>query len=271
MVRINFRSDTLCSPHLNPKRSHCRPEHLHPMAVKTFLKNFLTFPVMGNCLGALVVTGLLAVGGLLMAEYYTHHGVEVVMPNLCGQSEEVAVKKLKALDLRVEISDTGYVKTLPPGTILEQSIRAGYKLKPGRLVSLTINSAGSPTIALPDLTDNCSRREAESRLMAIGLKLAPVEFILGEKGWVYGVKVNGRAVSAGTRIPVGSAVTLVVGNGETEEVFNGNDSLEYEVFGDYEEEYPEEVIETEEDPTDIPAIEEEIKPSDEMHTEDAMP
>ena len=226
---------------------------------------------MGNCLGALVVTGLLAVGGLLMAEYYTRHGEEVVMPNLCGQSEEVAVKKLKALDLRVEISDTGYVKTLPPGTILEQNIRAGYKLKPGRLISLTINSAGSPTIALPDLTDNSSRREAESRLTAIGLKLAPVEFILGEKGWVYGVKVNGRAVSAGTRIPVGSAVTLVVGNGETEEVFNGNDSLEYEVFGDYEEEYPEEVIETEEEPADIPSIEEEAKPSDEIPTEDAMP
>ncbi len=124
---------------------------------------------------------------------------------------------------------------------------------------------------MPDLTDNSSRREAESRLTAIGLKLAPVEFILGEKGWVYGVKVNGRAVSAGTRIPVGSAVTLVVGNGETEEVFNGNDSLEYEVFGDYEEEYPTEVIETEEEPADIPSIEEEAKPSDEIPTEDAMP
>lgn len=241
------------------------------MAAKTFLKNLFTFPVLGNCLGSLIVTGLLAVGGLLMAECYTRHGEEVEMPNLCGQSEEVATKKLKAIGLRVEISDTGYVKTLPPGTILEQSIRAGYKLKPGRLVALTINSAGSPTIALPDLTDNCSRREAESRLTAIGLKLAPVEFILGEKGWVYGVKVNGRAVSAGTRIPVGSAVTLVVGNGETEEVFNGNDSLEYEVFGDYEEEYPEEVIETEEESAEEIILEDEVAPTENMTTVDAMP
>lgn len=242
------------------------------MAIKSFLKNFFTFPVLGNCLGSLVVTGLLAIGGLLMAQCYTRHGVEVEMPNLCGQSEEVAVKKLKALDLRVEISDTGYVKTLPPGTILEQSIRPGYKLKPGRLVTLTVNSANSPTIAMPDLTDNCSHREAESRLLAIGLRVAPAEYILGEKGWVYGVKVKGRAVSAGTRIPAGSAVTLVVGNGETEEVFNGNDSLEYEVFGDYEEEeYPEETVDIEEESLDIPVTDDATTSPEETTTEDAAP
>lgn len=227
------------------------------MTIKEFIKKVLSIRIWGNCLGVIIVSVLLMAGGLLFIRFYTHHGEVIEMPDICGQNSDVAIKKLKALGLHAEVTDTGFVRTLPPGIILEQSIAKGTEIKPGRLVTLTINSAGSPTIALPDLADNSSLREAQTRLKAIGFKLAPPELIIGEKDWVYGVKVNGRTVSAGTRVAAGAAITLVVGNGENEEEFNGNDSLDYVIFGDdAEEAMPDESVGYEEETaSDMPAEE----------------
>jgi len=231
------------------------------MTIKEFLRKVFSIQVWGNCLGAAIAAIAIAVGALFFIQFYTHHGETIKMPDVCGQNSEVAVKKLEALGLRAEVTDTSYNKALPPGTILDQTIAAGTEIKPGRLVNLTINSSGSPSVALPDLADNCSLREAETKLTSIGFKLAAPEYISGEKDWVYGVKVNGRAVSTGTRIPAGAAVTLVVGDGETEEEFNGNDSLDYLIFTDEPEEaLPDESVGYEEDATGSIAPEETVEP-----------
>ena len=103
----------------------------------------------------------------------------------------------------------------------------GTKIKPGRTIYLTINSNGSKRIELPDLADNCSRREAEDKLKTLGFKLGATEFIIGDPDWVYEVKVNGKTVKAGTRISVDLPITLVVGKGGLEDEYNGNDSLDY--------------------------------------------
>ena len=67
---------------------------------------------------------------------------------------------------------------------------------------------------MPDIADNCSLREAEARLKALGFKLAPNEYIEGDKDWVLGVKCRGQNVAAGERVPIDAPVTLVVGNSE---------------------------------------------------------
>lgn len=202
------------------------------MTIKEFIRRLLSIQIWGNCLGVVLVSILLVAGSLYFIRVYTRHGEVIEMPDVCGQSSEVAIKKLKALGLRAEVSDTGSIRTLPPGIILEQSIARGTEIKPGRLITLTINSAEIPTIALPDLADNSSLREARTKLEAIGFKLTPPELIMGEKDWVYGIKVNGKTVSAGTRVAAGAAITLVVGSGDNEESFNGNDSLDYVIFND---------------------------------------
>ena len=73
----------------------------------------------------------------------------------------------------------------------------------------------------------CSRREAEDRLRTLGFRLGATEYIVGDPDWVYGVKVNGREVAAGTRLSVKTPVTLVVGGGGYEDEYNGNDSLDF--------------------------------------------
>ena len=195
--------------------------------MSAFIKKIFSPLVMLNCLGMVLVVVLFFFGTLAFIDFYTLHGEEVEVPRLTGVSEQIAYSKLKALGLKAEVRDTGYVHKAAPFEVLEQSIKPGTKIKPGRTIYLTINSNGSKRIELPDLADNCSRREAEDKLKTLGFKLGATEFIIGDPDWVYEVKVNGKTVKAGTRISVDLPITLVVGKGGLEDEYNGNDSLDY--------------------------------------------
>lgn len=186
--------------------------------------------LMGNCLGMATLAIALVVGIFVFIHFYTHHGEEIEVPNVCGQSIDVATRKLEALGLRVEVSDTGYVAAKAADEVLEQSIAPNTKVKQMRLVRLTINSATPRQITLPDIADNCSAREAEFKLRNLGFKLTPPEYITGDKDWVYGIKVRGRQVNAGDRVSVMQPLTLVLGKGGNEDEFNGNDTLDYLYF-----------------------------------------
>ena len=63
------------------------------------------------------------------------------------------------------------------------------------------------------MADNSSLRQAQAKLLNAGFKLNQVQLVNGEKDWVYGVKYQGRQLAAGEKIPVGSSLTLMVGNG----------------------------------------------------------
>ena len=195
--------------------------------MSSFINKIFRPLVMLNCLGMILVVVLFFFGTLAFIDFYTLHGEEVEVPKLTGVSEQIAYSKLKALGLKAEVRDTGYVHKAAPFEVLEQSIKPGTKIKPGRTIYLTINSNGSKRIELPDLADNCSRREAEDKLKTLGFKLGATEFIIGDPDWVYEVKVNGKTVKAGTRISVDLPITLVVGKGGLEDEYNGNDSLDY--------------------------------------------
>ena len=195
--------------------------------MSAFIKKIFSPLVMLNCLGMILVVVLFFFGALAFIDFYTLHGEEVEVPKITGVSEQIAYSKLKALGLKAEVRDTGYVHKAAPFEVLEQSIKPGTKIKPGRTIYLTINSNGSKRIELPDLADNCSRREAEDKLKTLGFKLGATEFIIGDPDWVYEVKVNGKTVKAGTRISVDLPITLVVGKGGLEDEYNGNDSLDF--------------------------------------------
>lgn len=197
------------------------------MTISEFFKKIFSRTLFGNCLGIVVVTIVLALTSLLFINIYTHHGREVTVPNICGMDQSVAQRKLEALGLRMEVTDTGYVYNAAPFSVLEQNLKPGEKVKPGRIILITINADGPRQIALPDIADNCSRREAEDKLRVLGFKLGATEYVQGDPEWVYGIKVNGKNVMAGTKVSINSPITLVVGSGGAVEEYNGNDSLDY--------------------------------------------
>lgn len=188
-----------------------------------FFKKFKSWYLWGN-LAAMAFVVLLAVFGLkYWLGVYTHHGEAIVVPDLRQKSFRDAQHILQGLGLDVVVSDTGYVKTLPPDCILEQTPAPGEKVKSGRVVTVIINAEHSPMIALPDIIDNSSLREAMAKLSAMGFKVGKPEYVPGERDWVYGVTVRGRQVVAGDRISVDDVVTVQAGSGMRDE----SDSIEY--------------------------------------------
>ena len=183
------------------------------MKTSEFFGKFKSGYLWGNLLAMAVVVVLLIVGVKYALDVYTHHGESLTVPSVKHKKYKDAERILDDLGLVVVVSDTGYVKTLPPDVVLEQSIEAGEKVKSGRIIYLTVNALKTPTITLPDIIDNSSLREAMAKLSAMGFKLAMPQFIPGEKDWVYGVTVRGKNVVTGDRISIEDSVVIQVGNG----------------------------------------------------------
>ena len=193
------------------------------MTVSEFIGKFKSGYLWGNLAAMVAVVVLLAFGFRAAVGIYTHHGESIAVPGLIHKNGADAEHILNELGLKMEVTDTGYVKTLPPGCILEQSPAPGARVKSGHVIRVTINATSSPTITLPDVIDNCSLREAMAKLTAMGFKLGQPEFIAGEKDWVYGILVKGRHVASGDKIPVDDVLIIQVGNG----MRSADDSVNY--------------------------------------------
>lgn len=166
-----------------------------------------------NLIAMAVVVILLIFGVLKGLDVYTRHGEAVVVPDVKGMGLAEAEKMFRNQGLNCIVADSNYVKTLPAGCILEYNPVAGQKVKEGRTVYLTINTLAVPLQLVPDVADNSSLRQAEARILASGFKLAQIQYMSGEKDWVYGVKYKGRQLTIGAKVPTGSVLTLMVGNG----------------------------------------------------------
>ncbi len=189
------------------------------MTLQDFKKKLTAPLVWGNCLGMIITSTVIIVGAFIYLNDYTQQDKIVAVPNLKGMDTGVAGKELAALGLSYAVADTGFVYDQPADIVLDQSIKPGQKVKPGRTVEITINSHKVKMISLPDIADNCSLREAEIRLHTLGFKTGAPKRVDGDRDWVYGMMVNGREVSGGSKVAAGSTVTLVVGKGIAEEEF----------------------------------------------------
>lgn len=174
-------------------------------------------PLRALCLN-LVAMAIVVVAAVLITfrwiDSYTEHGVAIVVPDIMGMEEVDAVNVLAKHHLVGVASDYVYVKGVPAGEITAQRPAAHAKVKRGRKVYLTVSSGNQPMIAVPDIADNSSLRQAESRLRAAGFKLAPNDTVSGDPDWVYGVCYNGRELRGGELVPEGAELTLVIGGGD---------------------------------------------------------
>lgn len=164
----------------------------------------------------IAVVVLLMFGTLKGIDIYTHHGEAVVVPDVKGMTVAEAGAVFDSRGLACIVSDSTYVKDKPAGCILDYNPAAGQKVKEGRIIYLTINAINIPLQAVPDVADNSSLRQAEARILASGFKLNDIEYMAGEKDWVYGVKYQDRVLAMGEKVPMGATLTLMVGNGGEE-------------------------------------------------------
>lgn len=149
---------------------------------------------------------------------YTNHGVKIDVPNVVGLKTSSAQPKLEALELKIEVLDSVYRPELAIGTIVSQDPLPTSKslvcVKPGRIIRVQV-SKKSRLVEMPSLIDK-SERMAESVLKNRGLKYRKNYVPTSESnGAVLKQLYNGKEIKEGTRIPVGSVITLVVGQNNT--------------------------------------------------------
>lgn len=187
-------------------------------------------------LGLMVITLIfLLIVVMKWLDSYTNHGEGVVVPNVKGMAVNQASTHLKNMGLNYIVSDSNYVKGVPAGNVLDYSPSAGQTVKKGRTIYLTINRLSIPEVAVPDVADNSSLRQAEARILAAGFRLSNHELVSGATDWVYGVKYNGRQLNTGDKAPQGAILTLIVGDGNEQQIFE--DSVENHVFDLTEEDF----------------------------------
>lgn len=203
------------------------------MKAKDFFRKIFSVRLWANLAAMLLVVVLLCLGVKIGIDIYTHHGEVINVPDVRHKQFADAERILAANNLKVVVSDTGYVKTLSPDCILEQSPEPGKGVKSGRVIYVVINSSHSPMLTIPDIIDNCSYREARAKLIAMGFKVGPTEFIPGEKDWVYGLKSKGMMLHTGQKVSVDDMVIIQVGDG----MRDVNDSIVYTDADEYFNEY----------------------------------
>ena len=166
---------------------------------------------------------------------YTRHGQYISVPDVTGMTEEEAESALSTWKLKAEVTDFQYDKDMEPGAVIKQQPVAGAHVKDGRTIYLTLNSGKEPMRVIPDVADNSSLRAAESKLRIEGFRLTDPIRIDGDLDWVYEIRHQGSTVAAGTELPEGSLLTIVVGNGNNVKGAEESDStmiVEYDFFDD---------------------------------------
>ncbi len=148
---------------------------------------------------------------------YTNNGEKIEVPNLVGMKAPNAQTKLEELDLKMELLDSVYRPDLPAGTIVSQdplpTKNSLVHVKSGRIIRVQI-SKRTRLVEMPSLLDK-SERFAESVLKNRGLKYRITYVPTSEaNGAVLKQQYKGRDIKEGTKIPIGSTITIVVGQNE---------------------------------------------------------
>jgi eukaryotic-like serine/threonine-protein kinase len=182
------------------------------------LRKFLTSRVFF----AQIATVLAVVAGIAYLffhwiTYVTHHGEEIIVPNLNKMTEAEVEDKLDELNLSYLIIDTmDYNPKFPKLAVVQQDPIAGAKVKEGRKVYIKINAASYKLVAIPDLIDK-TYRQAVPTLKSIGLIEGTITYVphIG-KDMVLDMSVNGKRVRFGQKVFKATKIDLVLGDGEVE-------------------------------------------------------
>jgi beta-lactam-binding protein with PASTA domain len=178
---------------------------------------------------------LLGIGFLLLLSFIflqslswiTRHDKTLPVPAVTGKSFDEAKKALEAQGFEVEVQDTVYSDTAALLSVVKQFPNAGSKVKMNRTIYLTINRDAAPDVEMPNL-EGQSFRSAQISLQQHGLKLEDTVYVKDfARNQVLEQQHKGQRIKGGTKLPMGSSVTLVLGSGAGNEEFDVPDLFGY--------------------------------------------
>ncbi len=146
-------------------------------------------------------------------DWITHHGDVKKVPSVVGRNIEEAEQILKSQGFDVAVQDSVYVDTAARASVIKQSPDADAVVKINRTIYLTINRTEAPLVNMPDLR-GFSFLSAQLYLQSLGLKLGDTTYTPDiAKNAVKDQLYNGKTIEPGTKVNMGSAISLILGDG----------------------------------------------------------
>ena len=177
---------------------------------------FKKHPIIKTLVQMVIVFFLLIGITLYGLKLYTRHGKAVLVRDVKAMALPDALRILDREGFRYDIIDSLFIDEAVPGTVVEQTPAGGSKVKEGRIVYISINAYSPRMITCPKVVD-MSMRQALSLLESRGLNDVRIQEVPSEyPDLVMGLQYQGETLQAGDKVPAGSSLTLLVGNGVPE-------------------------------------------------------
>lgn len=171
---------------------------------------------MKNLILALVYIAVLVAGVTIGLAFFTNHNKEIEVPDFTTLSVKDAAQLAESVGIRVEVTDSVYVRRMERGAVFSQNPAAGSRVKKNRLIRLTTNAVNAKQVSMPNLV-GYSMRQAKAELSSKGLNLGKLIYVSDmATNNVLKQQYRGKDIRTGTMIDSGSEVDLVVGLSDTD-------------------------------------------------------
>ena len=144
--------------------------------MKKFLQKPFKYSLTKNIL---LIIGILVVGYViinLFLRIITRHNQELTVPDMTGMNLAEASAVAAEADLRLEVTDSVYIRGMERGAIARQNPEPGGKVKKNRRILLVINSVIPRQSTMPSLT-GFSLRQARTELASNGLNIGKLIYV----------------------------------------------------------------------------------------------
>ena len=181
------------------------------MSEKTPKKGILSNWIVRNIFWALVIVVVLVAGSMIFLNVVTQHNRELVVPDFTNMTVEEAEIAAQQAGMRVEVTDSVFVKRMKRGAVYRQNPSPGSKVKSGRRIALTINAVNAKQLSMPNLV-GLSMRQAKAELLSRGLVLGKLIYVndLATNNVLRQLCEN-QEIEPGTMVDSEAVVDLVVG------------------------------------------------------------
>mgnify|MGYP003468177079 FL=1 len=181
------------------------------MADKSKKKGFFSNWIVRNLLIAVAVVAVLVIGAMVFLNLVTQHNKELAVPDFSNMSVAEAEYAASQAGMRVEVTDSVFVKRMKRGAVYRQNPVPGSKVKEGRRVVLTINAVNAKKVTMPDLV-GLSLRQAKAELLSRGLVLNRLVYVQDmATNNVLKQLMGNREIEPGTMVDSESPIDLVLG------------------------------------------------------------
>lgn len=181
------------------------------MSEKTQKKGFFSNWIVRNLLMACVIAAVLIVGAMVFLNIVTKHNQELIVPDFSNMTVAEAEAVASQAGMRVEVTDSVFVKRMKKGAVRDQNPAPGAKVKDGRRISLTINALNAKKVTMPNLV-GLSMRQALAELQTRGLVLGKFIYVqdMATNNVLRQLKGN-REIEPGQTIETDTVIDLVLG------------------------------------------------------------